>query len=206
MRQKEGDKRINHVDDFSSMAHFVGMVHPASEDSSESNRPPRTTDHTMYQPVVKPKKKYLLTVIIVVAVILVAAGGIVYFYKHDYSFTGYRYTVVYTTHLPTGPVTHNVTIINNSWKATYTLGERFSLDVPFYNNASATSKISEIVCETPGFSFIGCSLPFPFAVPYAPNASVANVTARLTFSTPSTPYTGPFIYTAYFDDYPSPPM
>jgi hypothetical protein len=41
-------------------------------------------------------------------------------------------------------------------------------------------------------------------VPYAPNASVANVTARLTFSTPMTPYNGPFIYTAYFDDYPTP--
>jgi hypothetical protein len=186
------------------MVHFVGMIHPASEDSSESNRPPQTTDKTTDQRAVKPRRKYLLIVVILVAVILVAGAAIVYFYKHDYSFTGYRYTVVYTTHLPSGPVTHNVTIVNNSWKATYILGERFSLDVPFYNNASAFSKISEIVCETPGFSFIGCSLPFPFAVPYAPDASVHNVTAHLTFGTPSTPYTGPFIYTAYFDDYPSP--
>lgn len=187
------------------MVHFVGTVRPVSEESSESNRPPRTTDKTTGQRVVKPRRKFLMIMIILVAVILVAAAGIVYFYTHDYSFIGYRYTVVYTTHLPAGPVTHNVTIINNSWKATYNLGERFSLDIPFYNNASATSKISEIACETPGFSFIGCSLPFPFAVPYAPNAFVANVTARLTFSTPSTPYTGPFIYTAYFDDYPTPP-
>lgn len=186
------------------MVHFVGMVHPASEDSNESNRPSRTTDKITDQRVAKPRKKYLLIVIILIAVILVAVAGIVYYYKHDYSFTGYRYMVVYTTHLPSGPVTHTFLIVNNSWRATYNIGERFYLNVPFYNNGSATSKISNISCETPGFSFLGSSLVFPFAVPYAPNASVANVTVRLTFITPSTPYTGPFIYTVYFDDYPSP--
>jgi len=186
------------------MLHSIALVHPASETSREPARPLRTTDQTAVQPVTTPRRKYLLIVIILITVILIATGGIVYYYEHDYPFTGLRYTVVYTTHTPTGPITQRLFFVNDSWKATYNLGQRFSLDVPFYNNASASSKISNIVCETPGFSFVGCSLPFTFAVPYAPNASVANVTARLTFSTPMTPYNGPFIYTAYFDDYPTP--
>ena len=163
-------------------------------------------DATRDQQTARLRNKRLVLLIVLIAVMLAAIGGVLYYYKHDYSLTGYRYTVVYTTHLPSGPVTNTILIENTTWRSTYNLGERFTLDVPFYNNASAASKISRIECGTPGFSFVGASSVFPIAVPYAPNPAVANVTVRLTFSTPSIPYSGPFVYTAYFDEYPTPPQ
>jgi hypothetical protein len=187
------------------MQRFIGTVRSPQADPNESQRSSQTVNGKRGAAVVKPRRKYAVTLVVLIAVFLAAIGGIVYYYKHDYSFSGYRYTVVYTTHLPTGPVTHTILIVNATWKATYTLGERFYLDVPFYSNTSATSKISSIECGTPGFSFVGSSEVFPIVVPFAPNASVKNETVRLTFTTPWIPYTGPFIYTGYFDDYPMPP-
>jgi hypothetical protein len=187
------------------MLFFIGMVQSNQGDPNESQRSSQTVNGKRNVAVSKPRRKYAMVLIVLIAVILAALGGFVYYYKHDYSFSGYRYTVVYTMHQTAGPVTRTILIVNTTWRSTYNLGERFSLNVPFFNNGSATSKISNISCGTPGFSFIGSSIVFPIAVPYAPNASVANVTVRLTFSTPWTPYSGPFIYTAYFDDYPLPP-
>jgi hypothetical protein len=187
------------------MQRFIGAVQSPQADLNESQRSSQTVNGKRGAAVATPRRKYAVTLVVLIAVVLAAIGGFVYYYKHDYSFSGYRYTVVYTTHLPTGPVTHTTLIVNTTWRATYNLGERFSMNVPFYNNASATSKISSIECGTPGFSFVGSSEVFPIVVPYAPNASVKNETVRLTFRTPWIPYTGPFTYTVYFDDYPIPP-
>ena len=155
----------------------------------------------------KKTKKYLL-IGLLVAVIVVIIIAVVLLRNSDepyYTLTGYRYTVIYTTHSSTG----NTTITNHensdTWTAKYKLGSQFYIDQPFYNNVSGgTTTVSNIVCETPGFSFLSSSHPFPFTVPTALNSSVSNnnIIVRLTFTTPTEPYAGPIIYTAYFEYYP----
>jgi hypothetical protein len=156
----------------------------------------------------KDTRKKIYLVLGVIIIILIA--GTVYFFEkkppsvQTYRFTGYRYTIVYTVHSSTGNSTTTSLQTNDLWTATYQLGKTFSISQPFYNNVSdGTTMVTNIVCGTSGFSFNGSSLPFPFSVPTSLNASATynNVIVRLTFTTPSEPYNGPFIYTAYFDYY-----
>jgi hypothetical protein len=122
-----------------------------------------------------------------------------------YTFTGYRYTAVYTTHTPLGNNTSRNEYTNDTWSAVYQLGVPFHLNQAFYYNVSdGTTYVTNVECNTPGFSFAESSELFPFTVPTALNASANNnnIMVQLTFNTPSSPYTGPLIYTAYFDYYP----
>ena len=160
---------------------------------------------------VQPRKKHrtmLLVTLILVVVIVLAAVAYILLHKRgtEVMFQGYRYTVVYTTHTSAG----NSTIFNHvnstTWTMSYTPGQSFAMTSPFYNNVSGgTTKVSGISCETPGFAFVNSSLAFPFTVPTSLDSSVTNnnVKVLLTFSTPTTPYTGPLVYTAYFDYYPA---
>ena len=155
----------------------------------------------------KQTKKFLIAAIAFIVVIIIVAVVLLKSSTDEqyYTLSGYRYDIVYTTHTPLG----NSTITNHessdTWTLQYNLGSQFYIDQPFYNNvAGGTTTVSNITCETPGFNFISSSLPFPFTVPTALNSSVNNnnVIVRLTFTAPLEPYTGPLIYTVYFDYYP----
>jgi hypothetical protein len=152
------------------------------------------------------RKKIALTLVILIAVIIISAIVISQIPAGEkYIFTGYRCTVKYTTHLPSGNSTIVKQYTNDTWTARYGSNEQVYLDYPFYNNVSrGTTLASNFVCNTPGFSFNSSSIPFPFTVPTALNASQTNnnIIVRLTFNAPSTPYSGLFIYTVYFEYYP----
>jgi hypothetical protein len=179
----------------------------SNEMIQNADEKPQTSDQSSNHKNPKRKKRYLfIGVVVIIGVVLIAiliGWGLLS--SQEFHFTGYRYTVVYTIHSPEGPSTITKLIVNETWRATYDLGRPFILNQPFYNNQSGgITKVSNITCETPGFSFVESSLPFPFSVPTALNASVTNnnIMVQLTFTTPSTPYEGPFIYTVYFDYYP----
>jgi hypothetical protein len=154
------------------------------------------------------RRKILLILVILIGVLIIAAVFLLSRNNADetyYTLTGYRYTVIYTTHTPFGNSTITNHMNDETWKVNYQLGSQFYINFPFYNNVSGgTTIVSNVVCDTPGFSFNGSSLPFPFTIPTALNASVNNnnILVRLTFNTPSTPYSGPLVYTAYFEYYP----
>jgi hypothetical protein len=152
------------------------------------------------------RKKIVIILVILIGVIIITAivisqiptGG-------KYTFTGYRCTIKYTTHSPSGNFTITKQWNNNTWTVRYDSNEQVYLDMPFFNNVSGgTTTVSNFVCNTPGFSLNKTSLSFPFTIPTALNASISNnnILVRLTFNTPSVPYAGPLIYTIYYEYYP----
>jgi hypothetical protein len=178
----------------------MNLSHEMIQNADEK---PKIPDQSSNHKNSKQKKVFVfIGVIIIICVVLL---GMRLLSNQELHFSGYRYTVVYTTHSSGGSSTIKTLVVNTTWRATYDVGQPFILNLPFYNNVSGgITKVSNITCETPGFSFVESSLPFPFSVPTALNASVTNnnIMVRLTFTTPSIPYEGPFIYTVYFDYYP----
>jgi len=158
-------------------------------------------------PKKRTKTMLIITVVIIIlaiiiAVVLLRSPATPDKTTHLY---GYRYTVVYTTHTPTGNSTQRNQMDSDTWTTSYIPGQPFTMTQPFYNNVSGgKTTVSVITCETPEFKFLNSSLAFPFTIPTALNASMThnNVMVRLTFSTPTTPCNGPLVYTAYFDYYP----
>lgn len=153
----------------------------------------------------KKKKKIALILIVLLGGIIIAAIIISQMMMSGmYALTGYRITINYTTHLPSGNNTISNQENSSAWTVRYRLNDQFSINYPFYNNVSGGStRVSNIVCNTPGFSFRNSSLPFPFDIPTAPNASTTNnnIIVQLMFNTPSAPYSGPLIFTIYMDYY-----
>lgn len=156
----------------------------------------------------KNEKKIIIVLVVLIGMIIIAA---IFLLNRDnsneiyYTLNGYRYTVIYTTHTPSGNSTITRHMNNDTWELRYQLDSQLYFDQPFYNNVhGGTTTVSNIICETPGFTFNRSSLPFPFTVPTSLNASVNNnnILVRLTFNTPSTPYSGPLIYITYFEYYP----
>jgi hypothetical protein len=170
---------------------------------------PIPDDHTYEKQV---KKTLIIAIAIVIVFMTVAIVALVYLgmlkpgEPTQAHFTGYRYTTIIRYH---GAQGGNQTLTNHfnssTWISTYIPGKTFTMAQPFYNNlSSGTTLATKVTCETPGFSFQSSNPVFPLSVPTSLDASASfnNILVRLTFTTPDTAYSGPLIYTAYFDYYP----
>jgi hypothetical protein len=102
-----------------------------------------------------------------------------------------------------GPVSNTVKYLrwHNETVGLYSVGLPVTITEPFWNVASGTMSITNIVANTTGFALIDTNPSLPVAVPNSPDASHGNVTIAISFLAPTTQYTGHFEYTVYFDSY-----
>jgi len=164
------------------------------------------SDAPLSSPLTKRKRKQIMIVLVVlIGIIIIVAIVISQIPTEKYRFIGEQGTFYYTTHSPSGNSTIITPYRNDSFRVVYDSNEPVYLNWPFYHNASGgTALASNFVCNVPGFSLKNSSISFPFSVPTALNASQTNnnLIVRLTFNAPSTPYSGPFIFSIYYDYYP----
>jgi hypothetical protein len=154
------------------------------------------------QPGKKSKRKIIYVLFIVAAIL--AVGVISYLsFRNDNSYTmhGIKEMKITTIHSSSGNHTYTFVYENSNWRATYELGKKLTIHEPLYTNTTdpGITKLSSVICNTPGFSLSESSPVLPTDVPYAFDVAASTETVNLVFQTPTTPYTGVFEYTMYYD-------
>jgi hypothetical protein len=154
------------------------------------------------QPSLATKKKRnrrIVVVVVAIVVVVVVAFGV--YYLTSFHFSIWNEHQVVTVHNPQGNV--NSTALYAWQDAGYfQIGRQIKFDVPYNttNPSPSVTVLTRIVCNTPGFTFVGSSPSLPIVLSNDPNV---NITATLTFDSPSSAYNGPFDYTEHFDYYPA---
>jgi len=98
-----------------------------------------------------------------------------------------------------GNTTRTAVYENQNWTASYEPGKPLTLEESLYTTSvSGVTTLMNVVSNTTGFVFTGCSVSLPAYVPYAPDVSVASQKVRFTFQTPSTSYNGKLEFTVYY--------
>jgi hypothetical protein len=156
----------------------------------------------------KSKRKYLwfliaiiLIVILAVAVYLVLFGGFNSANGTQITFTAFNEHLVIYPHNTdnTQPVNYDIPL--SSFEGAYAVGQQITIQIPYsYQGETGTENITSIVCNTPDFSFASVSPELPVQLPNTRD-NEAPITLTITFNTPSTPYTGSFDFTVYYDQY-----
>jgi hypothetical protein len=148
-------------------------------------------------PPMSGSKKIIIAVVAIVIVIIVVAAFVLSTPK--YQITSTNEAIVIAVHDPDGSVHntyYNKTIKNSNGDRP--LGSDLVFNVAFSNEYSNTLNITLIRSYTDGFSFKSCSPALPLTIPATPN----QVTVTMTFSAPSTLYTGNFTFAVFMEQYP----
>jgi hypothetical protein len=150
----------------------------------------------------KSNRKIIYVLFIVVAILVV--GVVSYFLLRNdnlYTMHGIKEIKITTIHSSSGNHTYTFVYENSNWRATYELGKKLTIHEPLYTNTTdpGITKLSSVICTTPGFTLSESSPVLPTDVPYAFDLAASTETVNLVFQTPTTPYTGVFEYTMYYD-------
>jgi len=154
------------------------------------------------QPGKKSKRKavYALSIIILILAVITVSYLLL---RNDDSYTmhGIKETKITYIHSPSGNQTYTFVYENSSWAATYELGKKLTINEPLYTNTTdtGTTNLASVVCNTPGFTLTESLPALPTDVPYAFDVAASTQTVKLFFQTLTTPYTGVFEYTMYYD-------
>ncbi len=99
----------------------------------------------------------------------------------------------------TQPVNYNIPL--DGFNGPYAVGQQIIIQIPYsYQGETGTENITRIECNTSGFSLESVSPQLPVKLPNTRD-NEAPITLTITFNTPSTPYSGPFDFTVYYDQY-----
>jgi hypothetical protein len=150
----------------------------------------------------KSKRKVTYALFLIVAILAVLTVSFVLLRNENfYTMHGIKETKITTIHSSGGNQTYTYVYENKDWKATYDLGKKLILHEPLYTNSTdpGITNLMSVVCSTNGFTFTESSPSLPTGVLYASDASTATEKVDLVFQTPTTPYTGVFEYTMYYD-------
>jgi hypothetical protein len=169
---------------------------------SSQNLPPPTVKEK------NKKQRYLLPVIAVVLIAIIAVAVFVMFYGRDNSVNGSDMTfTAFNEHLviyphntdDTEPINYNIPL--DGFNGPYPVGQQIVIQIPYsYQGDTGTENITRMECNTSGFSLASVSPELPVLLPNTRD-NEAPITLTITFNTPSTPYTGPFDFTVYYDQY-----
>jgi hypothetical protein len=150
----------------------------------------------------KSNRKAIYALFIIILILAVVTASYFLLRSNNfYTLHGIKETKITYIHSSSGTQTYTFVYENSTWKASYELGKKLTLHEPLYTNSTApgTTNLTSVVCNTSGFS-LSESLPaLPADVPYASDVSASTETVSLIFQTPTTPYTGVFEYTMYYD-------
>ncbi len=157
----------------------------------------------------KPKKrKYLWLIVALILIAMVAVAIFVLFFGGDNSpngtniaFTAFNEHLVIYPHNTdnTQPVNYNIPL--DGFNGPYTVGQQITIEIPYsYQGETGTENITRIECNTSGFSLQSVSPQLPMLLPNTRD-NEAPITLTITFNTPSTPYSGPFDFTVYYDQF-----
>jgi hypothetical protein len=149
----------------------------------------------------KQSKRKVYALLAIIIILAAAAASYFLFWSHDYILHGEKETKITYIHSSSGTQTYTFVYENNSWTATYELGKTFTIHYPLYTNSTVpgTTNLTSVVCNTSEFSFLESVPVLPTNVPYASDISSATKTIDLVFQAPTTPYTGVFEITFYYD-------
>jgi len=156
----------------------------------------------------KSKRKYLwllkagiLIVIVAVAVYVVVFSGFNSANGSQITFTAFNEHLVIYPHNTdnTEPVYYDIPL--SGFNGNYAVGQQISIQIPYsYQGEIGTENLTSIVCNTSGFSVVSVSPELPVQLPNTRD-NEEPITLTITFNTPSTPYSGPFDFTVYYDQY-----
>jgi ABC-type lipoprotein release transport system permease subunit len=180
-----------------------------SEKMSTSEPLPQQPENFSQPPIKeKSKRKYLWLLIAVILIVIVAVAVYVVLFSGFNSANGTQITFTsFNEHLViyphntdnTQPVTYDIPL--NSFKGNYAVGQQITIQIPYsYQGEIGTENLTSIVCNTSGFSVASVSPELPVQLPNTRD-NEEPITLTITFNTPSTPYTGPFDFTVYYDQY-----
>jgi hypothetical protein len=154
------------------------------------------------------KRKYLWLVITVILIAIIAVAVFMVFYGRGNSDNGTNITfTAFNEHLviyphntaDTQPVNYNIPL--SGFNGPYAVGQQITIQIPYsYQGETGTENITRMECNTSGFSLANVSPELPVLLPNTRD-NEAPITLTITFNTPSTPYTGPFDFTVYYDQY-----
>ncbi len=159
------------------------------------------------------KRKYLWLVIAVILIVIIAVAAFVAFYGRgnvvngaNITFTAFNEHLIIYPHntdphstASTQPVNYNIPL--DGFSGPYAVGQQITIQIPYsYQGETGTENITRMECNTSGFSLAGVSPELPVLLPNTRD-NEAPITLTITFNTPSTPYTGPFDFTIYYDQY-----
>ena len=139
------------------------------------------------------KRKVILVTVTLLVIIVVLFAGYVFLTGPHHQLTQIKENLEIAHPETPGNqiVTYNFT--QNNFAGAYPVGKQITFEVPYEYGGLGTETIYRIFCDTPGFSLAKTEPALPAQL---------NVTLRITFNTPSEPYTGPFQYTVYYNYYP----
>jgi hypothetical protein len=155
----------------------------------------------------KSKRRVVYAFFLIIMILAVVSVSYLLLRNYDhYTMHGIKETKITYIHSSTGVQTYTFVYENSNWAATYELGRKLTLHEPLYTNSTApgTTNLTSVVCNTSGFTFSESTPALPVEVPYAFDASASTETVEIIFQTPTTPYTGVFEYTMYYDYFLSP--
>jgi hypothetical protein len=157
----------------------------------------------------KKSKRKTVYALFIILIILAAVTASYFLLRNNnrYTMHGIKETKTTYIHSSSGTQTYTTIYENNDWKATYELGKNLTLHDPLYTNSTVpgTTKLTSVVCTTSGFTYLESFPTLPADVPYASDVSTSTEIVDLIFKTPTTPYTGVFEYTLYYDYTLAPP-
>ncbi len=172
---------------------------------------PNSSPQNLPSPALKEKskkRKYLWLLIAFILIIILAIAALVAFYgggnsvdETKITFTAFNEHLVIYPHNTdnTSPVNYNIPL--EGFNGPYAVGHQITVQIPYsYQGETGTENLTRIECNTSGFSLASVSPELPIHLPNTRD-NEAPVTLTITFNTPSTPYTGPFDFTVYYDQY-----
>ncbi|HTY74872.1 MAG TPA: hypothetical protein VMD05_04820 [Candidatus Nanoarchaeia archaeon] len=152
----------------------------------------------------KPRKKgiYALAALaLILGIGAISVGALSFFQNPTYTIlSGVKETKITFINTSIENTSQTTNYENKNWTASYEPGKTLTLDESLYTTSdTGVTMITTVISNTPGFVFKESSISLPAFVPYAANISTASERIELTFQTPSTPYTGEFKYTVYYN-------
>ncbi len=189
---------------------MFSLKHAAKRFQS-STKPFLQSPQNLPPPEVKEKskkKRYLWLVVAVILIAIIAVAIFVMFFGRGNSVNGSNITfTAFNEHLviyphntaDTQPVNYNIPL--DGFNGPYAVGQQIIVQIPYsYQGETGTENITRIECSTSGFSLASVSPELPVLLPNTRD-NEAPITLTITFNTPSTPYTGAFGFTVYYDQY-----
>ncbi len=154
------------------------------------------------------KSKYLLLLVTILLIVVLAVALFIVFgglFSSDNSskiaFTAFNQHLIIYPHNTddTTPVTYDIPL--NSFNGPYDVGQQMTIQIPYsYQGEVGTENITRMECNTSGFSLASVSPELPLELPNTRD-NEQPITLTITFNAPSTPYSGPFDFTVYYDQY-----
>jgi hypothetical protein len=151
----------------------------------------------------KRKRRNLWVVITAVVFLIIILGALfafVFFVGPQHDLTVFNEHLIIYSHTASGVQT--ITYLFHLDAGKYPAGKQMVIEIPYHYQGTGTENITRMECNTPGFSLLSVSPALPVKLPNTPTIEEGSITLKITFDTPSEPYTGALDFTVYYDQYP----